>query len=63
MDETAELLVPILQTVLDGCLWGELEKFPPDTLSRLLPRVSAPPNIVRLAEIWIEESRKRRPAA
>jgi hypothetical protein len=61
MDGPTELLAPILETVLNGALWRELEKFPPETLKRLLPRVDVPPNIRRLVEIWIEE--KSRPAA
>jgi len=60
MDGEPELLAPILETVLDGCLWEELEKFPPDTVERLLPRITIPRNIRRLAEIWIEE--RQRPA-
>ena len=60
MDGEPELLGPILETVLDGCLWEELEKFPPDTVERLLPRITIPRNIRRLAEIWIEE-RQRAP--
>ena len=55
MDGEQELLAPILETVLSGCLWEELEKFPPKTVRRLLPRVIIPSNIRRLAEIWIEE--------
>lgn len=61
MDGPAELLVPILETVLEGALWRELEKFPVDTLARLLPLVHVPSNIRRLVEIWIEE--RGRPAA
>jgi hypothetical protein len=55
MDAGPELLAPILETVLGGGLWEELEKFPSDTVERILPRVSVPRNIRRLAEIWIEE--------
>ena len=55
MDGRAELLAPVLETVLNGALWRELEKFPTDTLARLLPRVEVPSNIRRLVEIWIEE--------
>ena len=61
MDGSPELLVPILETVLNGALWRELKKFPPDTLKRLLPRVDVAPNIRRLVEIWIEE--KHQPVA
>lgn len=61
MDGPVEVLAPILETVLNGALWRELKKFPPDTLTRLLPEVEAPSNIKRLVEIWIEE--KTRPAA
>jgi hypothetical protein len=61
MDGDAAVVAPILETVLQGCLWEELERFPPDTVQRLLPRVSVARNIRRLVEIWIEE--KGRPAA
>ncbi len=61
MDGSPEHLIPILETVLNGALWRELKRFPPETLERLLPRLDVPPNIRRLVEIWIEE--KRRPAA
>jgi hypothetical protein len=61
MDGPAELLVPVLETVLNGALWRELPKFPLDTLARLLPRLDVAPNLRRLLEIWIEE--KSRPAA
>ncbi len=57
MDGPTELLGPILETVLNGALWRELKKFPPDTLERLLPHVEVAPNIRRLVEIWIEEKR------
>lgn len=55
MDGPSERLAPILETILNGGLWRELKKFPVDTLARLLPKVSVPPNIRRLVEIWIEE--------
>jgi len=61
MDGPEELLAPILETVLEGALWREFEKFPPDTVARLLPHVNVPKNVRRLVEIWIEE--KGRPAA
>lgn len=61
LDGPAELLGPILETVLQGCLWEELDRFPPDVVERLLPRVNVPRNIGRLVEIWIEE--RRQPAA
>ena len=61
MDGSPEHLVPILETVLNGALWRELKRFPPQTLERLLPRPDVPPNIRRFVEIWIEE--KRRSAA
>jgi hypothetical protein len=60
MDADDRLLLPILDTVLNGGLWEELQKFPPEVLEKLLPRIDVPPNIRRLVEIWIEE---RRPAA
>jgi hypothetical protein len=55
MDAPPELLAPILETVLHGCLWEEMAKFPSDTLARLLPHIAVPSNIRRLVEIWIEE--------
>jgi hypothetical protein len=61
MDAPSEVLVPILQTVLEGSLWREFEKFPADTVARLLPRLDIPANVRRLLEIWIEE--RARPAA
>lgn len=61
MDRATDVLAPLLEQVLAGCLWEELEKFPPDTVERLLPHVRVAPHIRRLVEIWIEE--RRRPAA
>lgn len=61
MDRPTRTLAPLLEQVLMGGLWEELEKFPPDTVERLLPHVVVPPHVRRLIEIWIEE--KRRPAA
>ncbi|HEY8078204.1 MAG TPA: hypothetical protein VIF62_28950 [Labilithrix sp.] len=58
MDGDPEHVAPILETVLQGGLWEELEKFPPETVERLLPRVRAARNIRRLVEIWIEERRR-----
>ncbi len=58
MDGPSALLAPVLETVLNGALWRELKKFPPDTLERLLPRVEVPSNIRRLVEIWIEEHQR-----
>jgi hypothetical protein len=58
MDGPAELLAPVLETVLNGALWRELKKFPLDTLGRLLPRVEVPSNVRRFVEIWIEEHRR-----
>ena len=57
MDGPPELLRPILETILDGGLWEELEKFPPDVVERLLPPLRIPRNIRRLVEIWIETRR------
>lgn len=62
MDGSVEFLRPILETVLQGGLWLELRRFPPDTLERLLPCIDVPPNIRRLVEIWVEEKRSA-PAA
>ncbi len=58
MDGPPELLLPVLETVLNGGLWRELEKFPVHTVARLFPRLVVPPNIRRLVEIWIEEGRR-----
>ncbi len=55
MDGPANHLTPILQTVLDGGLWTEFRKFPPDTLARLLPSLQLAPQTRRLVELWIEE--------
>jgi len=63
MDGDSQLLRPILETVLQGALWDQLEKFPADTVERILPLVDVPPETRRLVEIWIEERRKRPPAA
>jgi hypothetical protein len=57
MDGAPELLRPILETILDGGLWEELEKFPSETVERLLPPLRIPRNIRRLVEIWIETRR------
>ncbi|HEX7841147.1 MAG TPA: hypothetical protein VF469_26900 [Kofleriaceae bacterium] len=57
MDGPPELLRPILETILEGGLWEELEKFPPETVERLLPPLRIPRNIRRLVEIWIETRR------
>jgi hypothetical protein len=57
LDGAPELLAPILETVLNGALWRELRKFPPDVLELLLPRLSIASNLRRLVEIWIEEKR------
>jgi hypothetical protein len=57
LDGPPELLRPILETILDGGLWEELEKFPPNTVARLLPQLRIPRNIRRLVEIWIETRR------
>jgi hypothetical protein len=57
MDGGPELLRPILETILNGGLWEELEKFPPETVEQLLPPLCLPRNIRRLVEIWIETRR------
>jgi hypothetical protein len=57
MDGEPELLRPILETILEGGLWEELEKFPPETVGRLLPVLHIPRNIRRLVEIWIATRR------
>jgi hypothetical protein len=58
MDASANELAPVLETVLNGPLWRELKKFPPDTLERLLPHLTVPSNIRRFVELWIEERRR-----
>lgn len=57
MSGPPEILVPLLETILNGALWRELKKFPAPTLKRLLPRLDIPPNVRRLVEIWVEEKR------
>ncbi|HEX3475883.1 MAG TPA: hypothetical protein VHT91_12745 [Kofleriaceae bacterium] len=57
IDGAPELLRPILETILEGGLWEELEKFPPETVERLLPLLRIPRNIRRLVEIWIATRR------
>jgi len=57
VDGAPELLRPILETILEGGLWEELEKFPPEVVERLLPSLRIPRNIRRLVEIWIETRR------
>ena len=63
VDMDSQALRPILETVLQGALWDQLQKFPADTVERILPLVDVPPETRRLVEIWIEERRKRPPAA
>lgn len=59
MDGPPGLLLPILETVLQGGLWDELLKFPPDTVARLLPHLKIYPQTRRLLELWIEEAPHR----
>lgn len=59
LDARSGVLVPILETILDGGLWQQFRKFPPDTLQRLLPHLRVPPNTRRLIELWIEEAPSR----
>jgi hypothetical protein len=59
MDGEPALLMPILEAILDGGLWRQFEKFPPDVVARLLPRLSVSPATRRFLEIWIEEASRR----
>jgi hypothetical protein len=59
LDGDPRLLVPILETILEGGLWRQFRKFPPDAIARLLPHLQVPPHMRRLLEIWIEEGPRR----
>ena len=59
LDARPETLVPVLETILEGGLWNQFRKFPPDTLARLLPHLRVPANTRRLLELWIEEAPAR----
>lgn len=54
-----EVLVPVLETVLEGGLWNQFRKFTPDTLTRLLPHLQIASNTRRLIELWIQEAPAR----
>ena len=56
------VIVPVVQTILDGGLWTEFRKIPADALARVLSELQLEPETRRLVEIWIEEKRQR-PAA
>jgi hypothetical protein len=60
-DGDPRLIAQVLQTVLDGGLWNQFEKFPADCLERALPYLSLASHTRRLVEIRVEEA--RRPAA
>jgi hypothetical protein len=53
------LLVPVLETILEGGLWKQFRRFPPDTLARLLPHLTLSPSTRRLIELWIETAPQR----
>jgi hypothetical protein len=59
MDGERGLLTPILETVLEGGLWKQFRKFPPDVIERLLPSLNVSPETRRLLEIWVEEAAAR----
>jgi hypothetical protein len=59
MDGDRRLLTPILETILEGGLWKQFRKFPPDVIERLLPDLNVPPETRRLLEIWVEEAPAR----
>lgn len=59
LDARPEALVPVLETILEGGLWSQFRKFPPETLTRLLPHLHVPANTRRLLELWIEEAPAR----
>jgi hypothetical protein len=52
-------LLPVVQTILDGGLWGQFRKIPVDALARVLARLDLRPETRRLVEIWIEEAPNR----
>ena len=59
LDARPETLVPVLETILEGGLWNQFRKFPPDTLARLLPHLHIPAATRRRIELWIEEAPPR----
>jgi hypothetical protein len=59
MDGDRRLLTPILETILEGGLWKQFRKFPPDVIERLLPSLNVPRETRRLLEIWVEEAAAR----
>ncbi len=63
LDADPALLVPILETILEGGLWKQFRKFPSATLARLLPHLHISPPTRRLLEIWIQEAPRRAEAA
>lgn len=58
-----ERLASLLQEVIESGFWRELAKFPSDTLTTALARLTLPPETRRLLEIWIEETRELERAA
>ena len=58
-DGRPESLVPVLETILEGGLWNQFRRFPPDTLARLLPHLEIPAATRRLIELWIDEAPAR----
>ena len=59
MDGDRRLLAPILETILDGSLWNQFRKIPPDVVTRLLPHLNVSRETRRFLEIWIEEAGRR----
>lgn len=59
MDGDRRLLTPILETILEGGLWEQFRRFPPDVIERLLPGLNVSPETRRLLEIWVEEAPAR----
>jgi hypothetical protein len=59
LDARPEALVPVLETILEGGLWNQFRKFPPDTLARLLPHLHVTAPTRRLIELWIDEAPAR----
>ena len=49
-------LAPIVQTILDGGLWGQFRKIPPEVISRLLPFLVVAAHTRRFLKMWVEHA-------